>query len=372
MHLSKKIIFISASFGMLSLTGCSIFDRSENNYRDSETEVVKALEMPPNLFNPSKSKNDLSMAIAQLEQDQDSLADQDSEKHIPTFKSDGLSIKSNLSERWLEIESDNSEQVWQNVKRFLHSFGFTIAEERKDIGFLKTEYLKRSELVPMNDVGLVTKLLNSWRPELADGVFDKFVVRIETDVNAGMTRVYFSHHLLYSPDVNEALDQGDRWKIKPYRPEMEAEALYQSMVFFGSSSEKALAQLKVTETKIELVDGEEFGHLVLRASLEKSWSYLQATVYRADWSIKEVRADRYTLWVNVPENIQQQDSFLSSLAFWRSSDKQNLPSTVTLSLRMDEEQSEKTILTVEAPEGETPLSSEQRRYIFENLGLLAQ
>ncbi len=366
---SKKIILMSVIMVALGLSGCSVFDRSDYNYRDSETEIVKTLELPPNLFNPGKAKGELALALAQVEQDK--RAEQESAKPIPTFQAEGVSIQSNLSERWLEIESTDSEQVWKNVKRFLHSFGFTIAEERKDIGFLKTEYLKRSELVPMDDVGFVTKLLNSWRPELADGVFDKFVVRVETDVQAGVTRVYFSHHLLYSPDVNEALDQGDRWIVRPYRPEMEAQALYQSMVFFGSSSEKALAQLKVTETKVELLDGEEFGHLVLRASLEKSWSYLQATIYRADWSIKEVLADRHSLWVNVPKKIQQEDSFLSLLAFWRSSDKQNLPSTVKLSLRMDESQTGQTILTVTAPEGETPLDGKQRRYLFESLGLLA-
>ncbi|VAW48936.1 hypothetical protein MNBD_GAMMA04-1131 [hydrothermal vent metagenome] len=371
MHLSKKIVFISISGTILS--GCSMFQNSENTYqntyRDTESEMVQTLEMPPNLFNPGKAKSQLAETLAQL--DQDKKSEQGNNDYIPAFQADGLSIKSNLSERWLEIDSTNSEQVWENSKRFLQSLGFTVAEERKDIGILKTKYLKRTELVPLDDVGLITKMLNSWRPELAEGIFDKFVVRVETDMGASVTRIYFSHHMLYSPEVNEEISGTDRWKIKPYRPEMEAQALYQAMVFFGSSSDRALAQLKVTEQMVELVEGEEFSHLVLRASLDKGWSYLQAMIYRADWQVTETDSAHHSLWVKVPESVKQEKSFLSTLAFWKESEQQDLPEVVKLQLKASDDDS-KIHLTVQSPEGVTPLDGAQRRYIFENLGLLAQ
>jgi len=373
MHLSKKILFISASVATLGLSGCSMFQNSENtyqdNYRDSETEIVQTLEMPPNLFNPGQAKSQLAETLAQLELNK--KPKQGEQATIPTFHADGLSIQSNLSERWLEIESVESEQVWDNVKLFLQNFGFTVAEERKDIGILKTAYLKRTELVPQDDVGLMTKLLNSWRPELAEGVFDKFVVRVETDADAAVTRVYFSHHMLYSPEVNEAVEGAERWKIKPYRPEMEAQALYQAMVFLGSNRDKALAQLKVSEQMVELVEGEEFSHLVLSASLDKGWSYLQAMIYRADWQVNQADSAHYALWVEVPKAVKQEKSLLSSLAFWRSSDQQDLPSVVKLQLRVSDEDTTKTLLIVQAPESASPLNGSQRRYIFERLGLLA-
>ncbi len=374
MHLSKQVVFISVSLSMVGLSGCSMFQGSENtyqnDYRDSESEMVQTLEMPPNLFNPGKAKNQLS--IANSEQAQDQLAEQDDAPYIPTFKADGLSIKSNLSERWLEIDSVDSELVWFNVKQFLQRFGFTIAEERKDIGVLKTEYLKRTELVPMDDIGFITKMLNSWRPELADGIYDKFVARVETDEQSSVTRVYLSHHMLYSPEVNEAIGTTEAWKIKPYRPEMEAQALYQAMVFLGASSQKALAQLKVTEQMVELVEGEELSHLVLRANLDKSWSYLQAMIYRADWQVVKTNAAHHELVVEVPDSVQQEKSFLSRLAFWKSSDQQDLPSVVKLKLSSSDDGLDKTNLTVQAMEGYSPLKGSQRRYIFESLGLLAQ
>ncbi len=373
MRLYAKTVVISTSLLAMSLSGCSTIKGmfgSEGNYRDSEGKVVQNLEMPPNLFNPGRAKSNLSLALAQAEQD--TLAEQDSYDHIPNFKAEGVSIQSDLSERWLEIESTNSEEVWAGLKRFFESVGFVVAEERKDIGVMKTEYQQRSELVPLNDIGPLTKLLNSWRPELAQGVYDKYITRVETDVTGQKTRVYFSHHMLYSPDANEARELGDRWRIKPYSPVMEAEALYQAMVFFGSSSEKALAQLKISEKMVEIIDGEEFQGLSLRADLEKSWNYVQAMVYRANWQIDKVRLAERQMWVQVPESAKKEDSFFSSLAFWKSAGKADLPDVIELQLTTSETDPTQTILKANSAEDNKPLNAEQRRYVFESLGLLAE
>lgn len=373
MRLNAKTVVISMSLMTLTLSGCSTVSNmfgSDSKYRDNEGKVVQSLEMPPNLFNPGKAKSNLSLALAQVEQD--ALAQQDTYDHIPNFKADGLSIQSNLSERWLEIDSTNSEQVWSGLKRFFGSAGFSVAEERKDIGVMKTAYQKRSELVPLDDVGPLTKVLNSWRPELAEGVYDKYVARVETDMDGNKTRIYFNHHMLFSPDANEERDVAARWRIKPYSPVMEAQALYQAMVFFGSTSEKALAQLKITEELVEVVDGEEFKGLAFRASIDKSWGYLQAMVYRANWRMDKVRVAQHQMWVKVPADVKEEDSFFSSLAFWQDAGKKSLPDIIQLQLSASEEDAQKTILRVQGAEDSAPLNAQQRRYIFESLGLLAE
>ena len=373
MRLYAKTVVLSTSVMALFFAGCSSTSsnlESDKNYRDTESDIVQTLEMPPNLFNPGKAKSSLALALAQAEKEE--LVKEDKFDHIPNFKVDGLAINSNLSERWLEIDSVNSDEVWSALKRFLMGSGFGIAEERKDIGVLKTEYQERSELVPLDSVGTLTKMLNSWRPELATGVFDKYTVRLETDVDTNKTRVYFSHSMLYSPDANEERGLEERWRIKPYSPVMEAEALYQAMVFFGSTREKALAQLKVSENMVELIDGEEFRSLTLKANLDKSWSYLQAMVYRADWQMDKVQKSHYKMWLKVPDQVKKEQSLLSNLAFWRKTDKQDLPEVLLLQLTQSEEDGELSILSVNATEAASALNSEQRRYIFESLGLLAK
>lgn len=373
MRFYAKTFVLSTALATLSLSGCSTISNmfgSDSNYRDSEGKLVKSLEMPPNLFNPAKPKTEMSLALQKAEQD--ALAEQDRYDYIPNFKAKGLAVNSNLSERWLEIESNNSEQVWASIKRFFVSTGFDVTEERKDIGVMKTNYIARTELVPLDDVGPITKLLNSWRPELADGVYDKYTARVETDAEKGIVKVFINHSMLYSPDANEAREIDRQWRIKPYSPIMEAEALYQAMVFFGSSSEKALAQLKITEQKVEVVEGEELEGLAFRTSMEKGWSYLQAMIYRAAWSIDKVKASHNELWVQVPKNVKEDDSIMANLAFWRDSGKKALPDLVKLKLTQSEGDKEKIILTVSASEDVPPLNEGQRRYVFESLGLLAQ
>ena len=367
-----KFLPLLLTFSLVGLSGCSsissLMGSDKTDYRANETQLSKNLEMPPNLFHPSKKQSQMEVVF----QNQPALAEQ--KKTIPTYQMEGVSIQSNLSERWLELDAVNSEQVWDGVKRFLTTLGMSVQEERKDIGIIKTDYTKRTQLVPLDDVGMLTKVLNSWRPELAEGVFDRFIARVETDEDANKTRVYFHHHMLYSPETNAALSGSERWRIKPYDPMMEAEALYQAMIFFGSSSELALAQLNVTGKMTELFEGgQSLEGLILHANLSKSWGYLQAMVYRADWQVEDVMTDRNEMWVKVPETSREEASFLSKLAFWSSSkDKAQLPERVLMKLTADEENAERTILTVGVKEGGTPLNEAQTKALFEKLGLLGK
>ena len=375
MRLNAKTGVISTSAVALFLVGCSSTQttlESHGDYRESETEIVQTLEMPPNLFNPGKAKSSLALALAQVEKVETAKAKIESNDFIPTFKAEGIYVASNLSERWLEIDSVDSDKVWLSVKRFLSSSGFAIASERKDIGVLQTEYQQRTELVPLAEVSALTRVLNSWRPELAEGVYDKYTVRLETDAAMGKTRVYFNHSMLYSPEANEVRDLEERWSIKPYSPKMEALALYQAMVFLGSTSDKAIAQLNVSEKMIELVEGEEFNALLLNSDLDSSWRYLQAMVYRSDWAIESMSKEFYKLSVKIPDALKKEQGLLSSLAFWKEADKQVLPDVVIFHLRAEKDQVSQSALTVDAEEGVKPLTAEQRRYIFENLGLLAK
>ncbi len=373
MRFYAKTVVLTTSLATLGLSGCSTISNmfgTDGSYREDEAKLVKQLEMPPNLFNPAKPQTEMAAALQKAEQD--ALAEKDTYDYIPNFKAKGISINHNLSERWMEISTQNSEQVWSSLKRFFVSKGFAIEVERKDIGLLKTDFIKRTELANLEDVGALTKLFNSWRPTVADGIYDKYTARVATDVEKGTVKIFINHSEMWSPDANEAREIDRQWRLRPYSPVMEAAALYQAMVFFGSSSEQALAQLKITEQNVEIVEGEELQGLAFRTSMDQAWSYLQAMIYRAAWNIDSVKTVNNELWVQVPASLREEDGFLSGLAFWRDAGEKNLPEKVRLKLEQSETDAEKVILTVKEPEGETPLNEAQRKYIFESLGLLAE
>ncbi|BBP45684.1 hypothetical protein THMIRHAS_10570 [Thiosulfatimonas sediminis] len=374
MRFAKKTLLattLAMTFGTLGLTGCSTLNNmfgSDDSYRDTEAKTVKNLEMPPNLFNPGKADSQLSPALQQANQ---AIAKQQAAQTIPTFRAQGLSINGNLSERWLEFATANSDEVWRGVERYFTSAGFKIAEARKDIGIIKTDYIAREELAPIaKENGPLTRLFNSWRPEIAKGAYDKFIARVETDSVRGVTKVFINHSEMVAPgDRNESLNSAN-WTMRPYSPVIEAQALYQAMVFFGSSSEQALAQLQATENKVETLDGEEFSGLKFTAGIDESWSYLQAMAYRSGWNVFKSSKGNGSMQLDVPADIRTEEGLLSGLAFWRDSDKKALPSRVAMTLSTSDDGS--TILRASALEGDVPLTPAQRKYLFESLGLLAK
>ncbi|QKI89431.1 outer membrane protein assembly factor BamC [Thiomicrorhabdus xiamenensis] len=372
MRFAKKTLVASTLVMTFGLSGCSTISNlfgSDESYRDGEAKTVKSLEIPPNLFDPGRKENQLAPALRQAE---NAIAqEQMKNDYIPTFKADGVSIKFNLSERWLELATIDSDQVWAGLQRFFSNQGFKIAEARKDIGILKTDYVSRKELAPTDRYeSAISKLLNSWRPELADGAFDKYVARVETDMQNGVTRVYINHHEMVEPGERNDTLTSAAWQMRPYSPVLEAQELYQAMLFFGSTEEIALAQLKASVQQVETVDGEEFEGLRMKASIDASWDYLQSTIYRANWNIHKSNGETKRMEVDVPESVREETGFFDTLAFWKERSKTDLPERVKLTLTENDDQT--SLLKVSALDGDTPLNAEQRRYVFESLGLLAK
>lgn len=356
-----------------ALSGCSTVDKivgNDDSGRDYDRQLVKELEIPKNLFNPARTQLDSNLALSAAEKQ---VMQKTAEKGVPNFKADNLKIESNLSERWLEISGMDSDTVWSGIKKYLVTSGFNIDQERKDIGILKTNFLKRTEIVPATEMGPITRLLNAWRPEVADGVLDKFVVRVEKNPANNNLRVFLNHSMMVALGQVVGLEDETNkssWKLRPYSPVMESEALYQLMVYFGSSTEQALSQVKISENRVEIIDGEEFNGLKLDAGSDEAWTYVQAMVYRANWDIENIDTVRQTLQVRVPENLRGEESLFNKLAFWKESDATIVPEMVTL--KLSSEGNSKSLLVVKAIDGDVPLTANQRKYLFESLGFLAK
>lgn len=369
MPFPKKTIVSFALLSGLGLSGCSTIGSlidSEEGYRGHQDKIVAELEIPPNLFNPSKAKNISNLASLDAERRLLESQVAKTSDSIPAFEVEGVSIQQNLSERWLEVTGD-SVFVWNQLQRFFASQGFEIAEARKDIGVLKTQFLNRNEIVPLDDQGPLTRMFNSWRDQYADGIYDQFVARVEA-AGEQKVKVYFAHHVMYSDEANLLVGGSESWTLKPSNPVMEAEALYQAMVFFGTTSDMALAQLAATESRIETLDGEEFTGLKVNAGFEETWNYLQTSVYRAGWELGSVNQAKGSIEVKVPNSVRSEESFLSALAFWKPKDKSVLPES--LLLKVNSLNAEQTEVVAQAPDGGITLNAEQKRYIFESLGLL--
>ncbi|HIC99743.1 MAG TPA: outer membrane protein assembly factor BamC [Piscirickettsiaceae bacterium] len=363
--------------GAVSLSGCSSFSKalnledsvwSSSNYRDQERALAESLETPPTLVKPQQN-NSLALldnqAVTRLgNQVVSSEVAQISQEAIPAYKAKGVAVEATLCERWLTLDEVSADMAWEGVQKFLKTLGLPIKEANRATGIIKTEYVQRKEIVPLLDVSPLRKLLNKWRPEVADGAMDRFTVHVTVDPNAQRAQIRFHHHQVF------AVDDGDTevYHVKPYDPVKELEILYQAAVFFGAHKEAALKQVKVSAHTVEIVKGEEIDGLILHAPLSQSWAYLQSMIWRADWQVVSVSPERHQMVVRLDG--AEDKGFWSSMAFWRRDN--GLPKQVVLQLKPVKDNPQQTLLQVDVPEGDTPMNQATRLRVFEKLGLLGQ
>jgi len=355
------------------LTGCSSLNTNDaayhkGNYRETQIELTKALEVPPNLISPVQTNVNFYNIVGKHKANPSNT--------IPSFSAKGLKINSNLGQSWLEVDSTDSQQVWKGVQLFLNSIGMKIKEKRPDTGFITTEFLPRKEIVPMDGQGPLTKLFNSFRTEYATGAYDRITAHVVTDKAQGKIRVYFYDSMIFTSEDAEGDTSMGNSRIEPYSPLVEAQTLYKAMIFFGASQDKALQQIEMAEHRVEIVEGTEFDGIQLKANMEESWDFFKAMVYRAGWTIAKTKENEHIAWVDVPKSARTEESLTNALAFWKDASEKSIPNQLIFTLntainaKKEPLNPAQTLLMVKSPEGDRPLTEAKRYYIFNQLGFI--
>lgn len=337
-----------------SLSGCSTVKgwfSTSDDYRKNQEKLATKLEMPPNIMEFRTLEQDLlTMEVADLNKVEE----------VPSYKIDGIKVKSNLSERWLELENLDSKEAWVLMQKFVQGQGFVIDDERLDIGLIETKYLPRQDIAPVElEEGYLTRLLNKWRPEVAAGVYDKFTVRVEAGEAAQpglVTRVYFRHHMMLAKNTEETTE----WQVRPYDPMLETIALYKAMIFLGATQEVAIAQIESANLYEGGKHGDEFSAVVLAANKEEAWQYVQSLIYRANWTVKTQSSTLYQAWLQ-PQTLNKQSGLTK--IFSKNNDRLVL-------LSLESRSDGKTEVHLQAQADEKPLKPNQKQQIFTELGLL--
>jgi outer membrane protein assembly factor BamC len=357
----KTLLLTLAVTSLLSTTGCSNFSKAfgytdsvaqDDNYRVTQDALITPLELPPGFQNPNRNMdNQNRQLIGQLN---DKL-----KTDIPSFKVDGLSVNSNLSERWLHIHQANANDIWTRLEKFLNNQGFSLEESRKDIGLMRTQYVARKDIVPKNEMGFLTRVLNSWRAETAQGALDRLTLRLQSDAQGGVD-IFFRHSMMIETGDSSGVTT---WRSRPYHPEFEAEMMYQALVYLGSSKEFAHKQIETSVKTLEnSLDG-EFHGLNLLAGKEEAWQHLLSLADRANFTIINADKANGQMTIKLPKNTTQEQSFFTRL--FASGEKQ-LPETLGLRFKTEQGRTEIIPNTLD----DQSLTQDQRKQIFQLLGLL--
>lgn len=362
MKYSLSLVGIAA-LSVLSLSGCSSLSKSfgssdaisnQDNYRVTQDALISPLELPPGFQNPNRN---MDLTNRQL---MGQLNDKMMRKDIPTYQVDGLSIASNLSERWLHVDKVNSDDLWERLQRFLVAQGFSVEESRKDVGLIRTAYVARKEVVPKSEMSFLTRILNSWREETAKGAMDRLTLRVETDKQGG-ANVYLRHSMIladFDGDINN-------WRSRPYHPVFEAEMLYQSMVFLGASMNNAVAQVAATEKRLEMSLDGEFAGLSLKAGMEESWQFILSLADRSGFTVVNTDKANGVMTLKLKSDATQAEKGFFSRLFTSDADE---ISQVALKFKANSTL-KTTDVTVETLDNRA-LSAQERKSIFQRMGAI--
>ena len=357
-HASLLALLIAATLGT---TGCSNFSKAfgygdsvaqTDNYRVTQDALINPLELPPGFQNPSRNMDATNRQL--MGQINDKL-----KNDIPSLRVAGMGVQSNLSERWLHIEKADANDIWDRLQKFLITQGFGIEEARKDIGLIKTQFLARKDVVPKAEMGFLTRVLNAWRAETAQGALDRLTLRVNTDGKGGLD-VFFRHNMLIEADTTGV----GNWRSRPYHPEFEAEMLYQALIYLGANKDQAQTQVASSVKTLESSINGEFYGLTLEAGMEESWQHILSRADRANFSIQTQDRVNGVMTIKMPQQAKAEKGFFANLF---SGDDKTLPSSITL--KLTPAASGKTDVVPTAID-EQALTAEQRKQLFQQLGLL--
>lgn len=348
----------------LALCGCSgkVIEGKKIDYKSAGKG--KALDVPADLSVPPASDrynvpeaSSGSATYSEYTEGQANKPGEPSTAAVLPVPEEKVRVERGGSQRWLVVEAE-PDALWPVIREFWQDNGFLIEREEPGIGIMETDWAENRAKIPDS---MIRNLLG----KVIDGAYtyperDKFRTRLERGGTAGTTEVYISHRGVYEVLTSEGRQQSDtKWQMRPADPELEAEMLYRLMDRFGAKKEQVEAQRKApAETRAELTkNGDTPEALLLRDSFDRAWRRVGLALDRVGFTVEDRDRSKGLYFVRYvdPDAVDEKsESFMSKLAFWRSSDAAKKQEQYRISVANADKGSEVRVLNAEGQKATTP------------------
>ena len=314
------------------LSGCNSIPFLESKKLDYKSAgKLPPLEVPPDLTTPGTDDRFVVPDIATKGSATFSAYNQErSGKTQQAANTDLLPDQEKVkleragSQRWMVVHA-TPEQVWPVIKEFWQESGFIINLERPEAGVMETDWAENRAKIPQDPIrNVLGKIL--------DGLYstaerDKFRTRLERGKDAGTTEIYISHRGMY--EVIKGGDGGTQtvWEPRPADPELEAEMMRRLMQRFGVEENRAktmqVANIEKRADISKAADGSV--KLEVNDQFDRAWRRVGLALDRVGFTVEDRDRSKGLYFVRyvdpeVDNNTKKSEkSFLSKLAFWRSS-----------------------------------------------------
>ena len=212
------------TFAVISLVACG-GPSADLEYLDSR--VLPDLEVPPDLTLIDVESDFELPAIFSTEGG-------DTGDSMPVLVNvDSIKLEGHSDYYWLSIDEPVT-NLYQSVKDFWASEGFTLIMDEPVIGIMKTEWVFGEEGKGDEDKGFFARIFSL--DDLAARQ-DQFKTRIAKDAGIDSSQVYISHrgteyqHVLLNPNAEYV--ERKNWKFRAFEPELEVEMLSRLMLYLG-------------------------------------------------------------------------------------------------------------------------------------------
>jgi outer membrane protein assembly factor BamC len=210
-------------FAAINLVACG-GPSADLEYLDSR--MMPNLEIPPDLTRVDvDSEFELPAVFS---------GDSSETSSIPVLaRVDSIELNGHSDFYWLSID-EPVDNLYQLVKDFWASEGFTLAMDEPAIGVMKTNWVFNEEGAQDEDKGFLAKLFSS--EDLSESQ-DQFKTRIARDTGTTVSQIYITHRGTEYTHVggtrlkeNEDLSY---WGVRASEPELEVEMLSRLMLYLG-------------------------------------------------------------------------------------------------------------------------------------------
>jgi len=336
----SSIVLAALAGGLLG--GCSgtvddaldsVLPKRDATYKSSRS--LPPLEVPPDLS--ASTLND-SLQVPEGRTGSATLSDYtNTTQQVAAVGNTGVlpdlstvRVERDGDERWLVVQAPPA-QVWPQIRDFWLGQGFLIELEDPSIGIMETDWAEQRAAIKGGFIsGLMSKLSSAFQ---GVATRDKYRTRLERGGEDGVTEIYISHRgaeeVITQAAQNVPSAEGSRsWQPRPADPELEAEMLARMMIFFGSADEEARETVAAAPARPERASMErddDGSVLTLDETFSRAWRRTGLALDRVGFTVEDRDRSRglyFVRYVDPDKDVkgEEDDSFLSKLAFWKGED----------------------------------------------------
>ena len=327
-----------------SLAACSTLEKVKEgrdiDYKKSRT--APSLEVPPDL---TTTTIDDTMIVPDINVGSSaSYSDYSSERSgtqaqrkqtvIPIDQR--VIIKRDGDKRWLVVIG-TPEALWEQVREFWLQMGFLIKKEDPRLGIIETDWAENRADIPQGPIraviGSALDILYS-----AD-TRDKYRVRLERGSKPGTTEIYFTHRGAEEVETGAQYGATTAWQPRPSDPELEAEMLTRFVSFIGIEKKRArtmVGKAKSKPSRAKLVRSKDgSAQVVLEDDFPRAWRRTGIALDRVGFTVEDRDRSKglyFVRYIDPKKDLENGESWFSSLAFWSSDDDDEKQNEYTVSV----------------------------------------